>query len=162
MIAETYFSRMLQCGADANSLLEHVLIYYFPRQLLDEWKDRLVFLSGARADAFRVGKKLREEREIIVISERIIPKGGGVAEDDPGRRYFVFAALHELAHVVRQHKPPNEITADENRAQEAEADELAFGWFNAYIRRRKHPDLGEFTRKELNAAIAKSQAGANA
>lgn len=152
----TYMNRMLQCGANANYWIQHALISALPMEVLDEWKDRVVFLSGARSDAFRVGKKLRQEKEIIFIAERIIPKGA-VSEDHPMARYLMFAALHELAHVVKQHAPPNEISEDDNARQEKEADELAFSWFNAYVKKRNHPDIKQFTQDELKAAKVNSE-----
>ena len=46
-------------------------------------------------------------------------------EADPVVRYFMFVCLHETVHAIKQHMPPNEITPEENEAQEAEADRLA-------------------------------------
>jgi hypothetical protein len=146
---------MLQCGGRANGWLEHALKDCLPTEIFDEWKDKLAFLSTANSDAFRIAKKIREERELIFISEHIIPPNG-VAEDHPDVRYFVFAALHEVVHAIKQHRPPNEISEEANKAQEAEADALAFEWFNAYIKRRKSAHLKEFTREELEAAKKKN------
>jgi hypothetical protein len=146
---------MLQCSARTNGWLEHALKDCLPIEILDEWKDKLAFISTAKSDAFRIAKRTREERELIFISEHIVPPQG-VAEDHPDVRYLVFAALHEVVHVIKQHKPPNEISEDTNNAQEAEADALAFKWFNAYIKRTKNPYLKEFAKEELTVATEKN------
>src|SRR3990172_5272366 len=130
----TYFNRMLQCGPQGNFWLQHALTNCLAAEIFDEWKERLAFLSTASSDAFRIANKTRLERELIFISEHIIPPSGA-ALDHPDVRYFIFVALHEIVHVIKQHQPPNEILEKANKAQEEEADMLAFEWFNAYIRR---------------------------
>jgi hypothetical protein len=156
MINGTYFNRMLQCGARANNWLEHALIKCAPREIFDEWKDKITFLSTANSDAFRIAKRTREERELIFVSEHIIPPHG-VSEDHADVRYLIFVALHEFVHVIKQHQPPNEISEEANNAQEAEANDLAFEWFNGYIETLNHPDVPEFTEAELVAAQKKNK-----
>lgn len=155
LINGTYFNRMLQCGPRGNSWLEHALKNCLPVEIFDEWKERLAFLSTASSDAFRIARKTRLERELIFISEHIIPPSGA-AEDHPDVRYCIFAALHEIVHVIKQHQPPNEILEKANKAQEEEADTLAFEWFNAYITRVNNSHLKEFTRQELDEATKKN------
>jgi hypothetical protein len=156
LINGTYFNRMLLCGRRANGWLEVALMRCLPVEMLDEWKERLAFLSTVNSDAFRIGTKTRLERELIFISEHIIPPKD-VAEDHPDVRYFIFVALHEIAHVIRQHRPPNEIYAEDNQAQEDEADALAFAWFNSYIKRANHPHLKEFTTQERDDAAQRNK-----
>lgn len=139
---------MLQAGTAANYWLEHALVNCVPTELFEEWKGKIVFLSASGSDAFRVAKVLRENGELIFLSERIIPKGA-LSEDDPRVRYFLFAALHEVVHVIKQHKPPNEISKEENDAQEAEANDTALEWYNDYVRCLKNPHLGELTKQEI-------------
>ncbi len=157
MINGTYFNRMLQCGARANSWLEHALTECLPLEILDEWKDKLAFVSTANSDAYRIAKKTREERELIFISEHIIPPRNA-AEDHPDVRYLVFVALHETVHAIKQHEPPNEISVEANNAQEAEADALAFEWFNAYVARKNNRHFTNFTARELAAAAHRNAA----
>lgn len=157
LIPATYLNSMLQCGPHANPWLEHALINCLPPEVFDAWKNRLVFLSTTRSDAFRVAKTLRETRELIVLSERIIPRGP-LSEDHPDVRYFMFAALHEVVHAIKQHRPPTEITSAENEAQEDEANTWALGWYNEYVRQRNSPHLRELTMAEVEAAQAKSRA----
>src|SRR4051812_10923842 len=115
-IAGSFFSRMLQCSGRANSWLEHTLIECLPMDILDEWKESLAFVSTANSDAYRIAKETREQRELIFISEHIIPPGHA-AEDHPDVRYLMFVALHEVVHAIKLHKPANAISADENSAQ---------------------------------------------
>jgi hypothetical protein len=155
MINGTYLNRMLQCGARANGWLEHALTECLPLEILDEWKDKLAFVSTANSDAYRIAKKTREERELIFISEHIIPPPNA-REDHVDVRYFVFVALHETVHAIKQHEPPNEISVEANNAQEAEADAFAFEWFNGYIERKNNPHLIHFTPQELAAATQRN------
>ena len=67
----------------------------------------------------------------------------------------MFVALHETVHAIKQHRPPNEISEEENNLQESEADDLALDWLNAHIRMRNNPHLKEFTKEEL--AVAKEK-----
>lgn len=157
----SYLNQMLECGPDANRWLEHALINCLPMDIFDEWKDALAFLSTVNRDAFRIARATREKRELIVISERIIPKGP-LSEDNPRVRYFIFAALHEVAHAIKQHKPPNEISDEDNKAQENEADDLAYRWYNGYVRSRGNAHLPELTRVEVERAQAANRAAMNA
>jgi hypothetical protein len=61
-------------------------------------------------------KALRERRELIFLSKHIAPSPG-MNEADPVVRYFMFACLHETVHAIKQHRPPNEITAEQSQAQ---------------------------------------------
>ena len=151
----TFLNRMLHCGGRSNSWLQAVLTDFFPADLFDIWKDKIAFVSTASNDAFRIAIKTRLERELIFVSEHIIPPPGA-ALDHPDVRYFIFVALHELVHVIKQHKPPNEILEEANKIQEEEADRFAFEWFNGYVKRMKNPYLTEFTVQELNEAKARN------
>lgn len=151
----TYFNRMLQCGPRASYWLEHALKDCLPIDILDAWKAKLAFLSTTNSDAFRIAKATRENRELIFISERIIPPKRA-SEDHPDIRYFVFVALHEVVHAIKQHKPPNEISEAENSAQEIEADTLAFDWYNTYLKSKKNPHLPEFTKQDLDKSTEKN------
>ena len=66
-------------------------------------------------------------------------------------RYFIFVVLHEIAHVVKNHRSPllDKLTKEENEAQEKEADDLAIDWFNAYIATRNSPYLKSITPDEI-------------
>lgn len=66
----------------------------------------------------------------------------------------MFVCLHETVHAIRQHGSPNEITAEENDAQEAEADRLALQWINDYLKERSHADMPLMTEEEIERAQA--------
>ena len=78
-------------------------------------------------------------------------------EADPVVRYFMFVCLHETIHAVKQQRPRNEITPQENEAQESEADRLALQWINDYLKQRNHPDLPSLTQEEIERAQARNQ-----
>ena len=155
-IAGTVFNRMLQCGPDSNYWLEHTLKHCLPYEVLEQWQDRIAFISAEQRDAFRINKALRESRELIFLSEHIAP-APGMNEADPVVRYFMFVCLHETIHAVKQHRPPNEITPQENEAQESEADRLALQWINDYLKQRNHPDMPPLTQEEIERAQARNQ-----
>ena len=149
---------MFDCSYDAKSWIIYAL-NCLSADVFERCRDRLAFVCMDTSDGRRLTPEFMEGREIIVLSERIVPRGC-LAEDHPKVRYFVFVVLHEIAHAVCQHRPPNQITEEKYSAQEAEAHGLAFSWFNDYLRARKHPDLREFTEQELKQAQTTSQGAA--
>ena|SRR5258706_14817239 len=146
---------MFDCSPDAERWIIYAL-ECLPADVLDEYQNALAFVCMDTSDGRRLTPAFREQRDIIVLSERIVPRGYAV-ETERRVRYFVFVVLHEIAHAVRQHQPPNEISEHENATQEAEAHALAFQWFNNYIRERNHPDLLEFGEEELTEAQEANQ-----
>src|SRR5258705_13687125 len=84
-----------------------------PADILDGYQNRLAFVCMDTSDGRRLTPAFCKGRNIIVLSERIVPRGYAV-ETERRVRYFVFVVLHEIAHAVRQHQPPNEISAEEN------------------------------------------------
>jgi len=124
---------------------------------INVWKsigERLAFVCMDSSDGRRLTREFCENHEIVILSERIVPRGV-LAEDDPKVRYFMFAVLHEIAHAYCDHEAPNAISAAGNAAQEGDADELAYAWLNKYLKSKKQP---EFTDAELERAKAASQA----
>lgn len=55
---------------------------YLPPDVLEVLEGKLTIVSTVRSDAFRVAKKTRENCEIIVLSERLFPRGR-LTEDHP-------------------------------------------------------------------------------
>jgi hypothetical protein len=157
MIAGTVFSRMLQCSQQSNSWLEHALTHCLPYEILEKWQDRIAYISAEQRDGFRINKALRESRELIFLSEHIAPSPG-MNEADPVVRYFMFVCLHETVHAIKQHRPSNAITAEENEAQEAEADRLALEWINGYLKEMNHPDMPLLAKIEIERAQARNRA----
>jgi hypothetical protein len=70
----------------------------------------------------------------------------------------MFVVLHEIAHAYRAHRPPSDISAEENQAREDEANARAFQWFNDAIRPRQLPHLPEFTQEELERTQTQTRA----
>lgn len=153
----SYFNRMLHCGDWYNRWVE-IALHYLPRDLLDEHKERLAFLAMGQRDGCRVGRELCENREIIILSEHILPKSGA-KETQSEVRYFIYVVLHEVAHAIRKHRSPlfDDLTTEENRAQEDEADALALQWFNDHIKALNNPYLPPLTREDIEDAQARNQ-----
>lgn len=126
---------------------------FLPPSFVDDWKDKLAFYSTSGRDACRVSRTICQEREIILLSERIVPKT--LAFTDPAARYFIFAVLHEVAHAVKMHNHPAD--AMDKRMQEKEADEIAFAWFNEHVQLEGKRDLRNLTMEEIEQARAKNQ-----
>lgn len=135
-----------------------IALGYLPRDILEEHKENLAFISMAHRDGCRLARVLCETREIIILSEHILPKGH-TDEGQPEVRYFIYMVLHEIAHAIRKHKSPqcDSLTNEEFEAQEREADALAFQWFNDHIARLENPYLPAMTHEEIEQAQAKSQ-----
>lgn len=151
-IRDSYLNKMLHCGSRYNSWVAHAL-KYLPPEVLFEFKDQLAFYSTAQRDACRVARDICEGKEIILLSERILPKKGA-QEYHSQVRYFIFGVLHEIAHALQNHRSPllDNLSGDEVSAQEKEADELALSWFNDHVRRRNNRYLKPIAFEEIEEA----------
>ena len=151
----SYLNRILDCGP-SNRWVE-IALEYLPREVLDELKEGLAIITMAHRDGCRLAREVCENREVIVLSEHVLPKGP-VSETDDDVRYFIYVVLHEIAHALKKHRPPNSFTSEERAAQEQEADSLAFGWFNSHVEARANPYLLPISQEEIESAQARSQA----
>ena len=79
MIEGSYFNHMLDCGDRYNQWVK-IALGYLPIEILDENSENLVFISTAQRDACRVARFYCENREVILLSERILPKQGAVED----------------------------------------------------------------------------------
>lgn len=143
------------CGRDGDFWVDNAL-RCLPDDIWAEHGDRFAFISTTDSDGRRLSPEAHAGKHVIILSERVIPRGY-VAEDDAGVRYLYFVVLHEVAHAVRDHRPPNEITPEANQVQEAEANDLAFRWFNAYLTTKAANGLTLYTQEELTAAQQRMQ-----
>lgn len=98
---EDHLNILISCGSRYDPWVRYAL-KYLPHDILLEFGGKLAFFSTAEEDACRVARAICEQREIILLSERILPVGG----DDSKERYFVFAVLHEIVHAVKKHRSP--------------------------------------------------------
>lgn len=146
----------LECGRDGDYWVGHALDSCVPDDVWEKHGDTLAFVSTTESDGKRLTRKFAEGKHVIVLSERVIPHGP-LAEDHPAVRYLYFVVLHETAHAICNHQPPNEISREQNDAQEKEADDLAFGWFNSYLATQADKGVALFTEAELAAIQAKMQ-----
>jgi len=155
----SYLNKMLYCGNryNYNFWVAHAL-KYLPADIFFEFRDKLAFYSTAERDACRVARAIGEEREIILLSERILPKSRA-EEDHSEVRYFIFVVLHEVAHAVKKHRSPllDKLTHEEASAQEKEADDLALTWFNDHVKERNNPYLKPLIFEEVEEAKRKNR-----
>jgi len=144
----------ISCGSRYDPWVRYAL-KYLPPNILLEFGDKLAFFSTTEKDACRVARAICEQREIILLSERILPKRG----DDSKERYFVFAVLHEIAHAVKQHRSPllDRLSQEEVAVQQKEADDLALSWFNDFVEKNKQLNLRPLTPEEIAEAKRKNQ-----
>lgn len=147
---------MLHCGPYDRWV--EIALQYLPFDLFEEHKEKLAFISMAHRDGSRLARVTCETREVIVLSEHILPRGH-TNEGQSDVRYFIYVVLHEVAHAIKKHRSPlyDSLTDDEFDAQEQEADDLAFHWFNAHIAACGNPHLPAITHEEIELAQAKSQ-----
>jgi len=156
-IPGSYFNRMLDCGERYNQWVQ-IALEYLPRDILDEHKDRLVFVAMGQRDGCRLARALCETREVIILAEHVFPKAAA-DEDQPVVRYFVYVVLHEVAHAIKRHRSPlyDSLTPQQSADQEAEADDLAFEWFNDHAEALANASLPRLTREEIEDAKSRSR-----
>jgi hypothetical protein len=155
IIKGSFFNQMIDCGSEYNIWVENAL-KYLPLEILNKHKESLAFISTNEMDGCRVARFICENREIIVLSERIFPKKG-VGEAEAEVRYLTFVVLHEVVHAVKKHRSPlfDDLSPEVKEAQEKEADELALTWFNEHIRQKNNPNFKPITMEEVKEAQAK-------
>jgi hypothetical protein len=102
--------------------------------VLSAFDGRLAFISTTGVDGVRLTKSFCRDRDVIVLSERIIPVRSDDEEFHPGYRYFIFVVLREIAHACKDHLSPlsDDLTAAQVESQGREAEELALKWFNEH------------------------------
>jgi hypothetical protein len=126
---------LIACGGDyANAAVRSVLENYLPSDVLSAFDGRLALVSTTGVDGVRLTKSFCRDRDVIVLSERIIPVTSEDEEFHPDYRYFIFVVLRELAHACKDHLSPlaDDLTAAQLDTQMREADELALNWFNEH------------------------------
>jgi hypothetical protein len=126
---------LIDCGDDyANTAVRSALENYLPSDVLSALDGRLALVSTGNVDGVRLTKSFCRDRDVIVLSERIMPVKSGDEEFHPGYRYFIFVVLREIAHACKDHLSPlsDDLTAAQLETQSREADELALKWFNEH------------------------------
>ena len=126
---------LIECGDDyANAAVRSALENYLPADVLSAFDGRLALVSTGNVDGVRLTKSFCRDRDVIVLSERIIPVTSEDEEFHPDYRYFIFVVLRELAHACKDHLSPlaDDLTAAQLETQTREADELALNWFNEH------------------------------
>ena len=147
-------SEILNCGNKYDRWVT-IALNYLPKEVFFELKNKFAVFSTAERDACRIAPAISKERQIILLSDRILPKRGA-SEENADVRYFIFCLLHEIAHVFKNHRSPflDGLTKTEMDVQESEANELALNWFNNFIKSRKNSylkpiEIGEIERSKI-------------
>ena len=143
--------KMFSCCPQVETLIRHAL-QCLPDDVVDAVGDRLAFVY-MDSDGRRLTREFCDNREIIILSERIFPWDWSI-ESEPRVRYFMFVVLHEVAHAYCDHQAPNAISPEDGAKQEGQADELAFSWFNEYL---KSKDEKPFSIDELASTKKENQ-----
>ncbi len=147
---------LLHCGDYYNFWVEKA-VKFLPEEIFHLLEDKIAFFSTAQRDGCRIARHICKNREIILLSERILPKKRA-CEDQREVRYFIFAVLHEIVHAFKKHPSPlyDNLTQKEAAADEKEADDLALSWHNEFIEKRNNPYLKPLTIKEINEIRAEN------
>ena len=127
----SYFNRMLHGGDKFNMWAEIALRDYLPKVIFHDLKEDLSFFCGSHADGSHIPKSVVGDREIIIISERVLPPSGTRAKDPDGQN-FIKIIFHEVAHAYLKHKSQffDQLTQEQADQQEVEANELAYKWLD--------------------------------
>lgn len=147
---------MLYCGTLKNEWVETAL-KYLPDDIFDKIS-REIAITVLNSDACRLAQKICKHEEIIILSSWLfsyIPAGS--CETDNEWRYFIFCILHEIAHAVFKHSPPDELSREKNKKQEDEADKHAIGWFNSYALEHNNNGLIPIAIEEIRETQEKYQ-----
>ena len=137
---------MIYCNHQQGKWIE-CAIDYLPDEIFDQVENKIAF-TILESDGFRLGKKVKNHDEVIILSPWIFPSSH-VTEIDPEIRYLIFCILHEIAHVICNHKPPDEISKEENMYQEKEATSRAIQWFNNYVKDKSSEGFKELNESEI-------------
>lgn len=159
----SYLNIMLDCGEKYNESVSDAL-KYLPKSILWKIRNKIVFFSTGKYDAFRIDRATAKEKEIIFLSERILPKRfdrnshkEAASEGHSEVRYFIFVVLHEVAHAVNKDLSPLLITKQENNVQEEKAHKKALRWFNAHIEKKNNKYLNPLTMEEVREEQKKQE-----
>ncbi len=145
---------MIYCDYQQKKWIECAL-KYLPDEIYNQIEDNIAF-TILKSDGFRLGKKVKNHKEVIVLSPWIFPSSY-VTENHTQIRYLIFCILHEVAHAICNHHPPDEISSEENNKQEKEATTFAYEWYNRYVKEYNADDLKELTEKEILKHQEKNQ-----
>ena len=152
-----FFSHMIDCG-DRGNFWVGLALEYLPEEVLNQNKDKIVFVDMANKDGCRLTRKFIEGKDIIILSEHILPKHGA-HEGEASVRYYIYVVLHEIAHAINNHKSPkyDSLTKDEIDMQETEADEMALKWFNDHVSSQANPYMKLLSIEEIRTEMDKNK-----
>ena len=145
---------MLFCGL-RNDIWVEMALKYLPDDIMEEI-DGKIAITVLNSDACRLAQKICKHEEIIILSPWIFPYKF-TRETDKEARYFIFCILHEVAHAILKHSPPDELSVQNNQAQETEADTYALKWFNDYASESSNTGILPLSIEEIKVQQEKNQ-----
>jgi len=83
---------MLHNGKWYNRYLE-IALGYLPDEIYEKYENKIEFFTTAECDACRIARVLCEEKEIILLSERILPNTIDVEDNNNGRYFLSYMRL---------------------------------------------------------------------
>lgn len=108
-----------------------IALGYLPAEIIIKESKNIAIIAVGEIAACRLPLNFRM-REIIFLADWIFPPAQTLESEEPAQA-FIFTVLHEIAHIVFQHKSPQLLTSDQNLSQEEEANLLAQKWFNNHV-----------------------------
>ena len=126
---------------------------YLPDEVRSDKKFNVVIIALGQTGACRLSRQY-VRFEHIFLSDWIFPPLGASEEEQPGQ-FFISTVLHEIAHARCQHKSYkfDDLTAEQDCAQEEEADTLALKWFNQHVSLSDKEYLKKLEFRELRALV---------
>lgn len=145
---------MLYCGRRNDNWVKMAL-NYLPDDIFERINEKIA-ITVLNSDALRLAQKICRHEEIIILSPWIFPYKY-ICETDKEARYFIFCILHEVAHAVLKHSPPDELLPQNNNDQETEADTYALKWFNDYALENSNKGIIPIAIEEIREQQEKNQ-----
>ena len=145
-------SVFVDCSYEAKYWVDRA-IGWLPSDVVEHLAGRLAIVCVDSSDGRRLTSEFCQGRQLIILSERIVPRGC-LSEDDSRVRYFIFVVMHEIAHAICDHQAPRELPVLSAEGQEDEADVLAYKWLNEHLETTDQP---RFSTEELSKAKAESK-----
>lgn len=126
-------------------------IGYLPLDIVEQWpKQKVAIITMFDRLGLRVAKELREDRELVFLSERVFPRNG-VPETDQIYVHFIFVVLHEIAHIYLDH--PQVMPKEERDPYEDAAHNQAKEWYDQHARKIGLPELNLEEMKQINVQL---------
>lgn len=124
---------------------------YLPEDIFENINGRVAF-TMLKSDACVLASEIHNHGKIIILSPWIFPYKPLVDDKEYRKyKYFIYCILHEVAHIILEHKSPPNCLRQENDKQEGDAHNLALEWFNSHVSESKNIGMPPISIKEITA-----------